>query len=605
MYSFCVTAAIFQLRFHGPGRLSDYHPSPGVRAHLCHGSGTAEPSAHQQPVFRSGVELVTVDVTVVDDVGNPIENLSAESFDVRVDGEPRRVVSADYVRYRSASGVVPLSGVEFSSNENIDPGRLILIAVDRAHIRRVEGLAALRAATNFVDALEPADRVAAAPLDHNGPDSVHQRAREVKSATSSASADDASTHPTEFNIGLDEALRSATGGAAGSDQVVLPRMRRALDDIGEPAATRRERRAQRPVPDAGRAGEPGRRAGVAHRVASLARGVGQSDRTARVNRRSQDARARVGRARRRAAIVRPDTDRRRRAGGASDDLRSAARRADRRSVGYESLAERPARSSAARRRIGAAGGQRARRAVSAGGRRPVSVSQNPARALAAILVAFEATTADRDGRTHRIASGRAQRARDASRRPPSQSPGRATGHAGRAARRDSFATRAWRPNCRCAWRRTLSETPRATRFRVVLGAETDLGVAAGATIGFVLTDANGVIVASGAALYRGRQVHPSHHHPTGGVCAQSRRRQRRRQAGQRRAPVRGAHTGRQGDLRVSDLMLAEQSGRQAEPLQTRDPASRQQSTRGLSGDLRAGGLEGGGGERCVRRDSGG
>src|SRR5262245_3733886 len=102
----------------------------------------------QQPVFRSGVELVTVDVTVVDDVGNPVEGLEAANFDVRVDGQTRHVVSADYVKYRIDAGVVPQSGAAFSSNESIDPGRLILIAVDRAHIRRVEGLAALRAAAN-------------------------------------------------------------------------------------------------------------------------------------------------------------------------------------------------------------------------------------------------------------------------------------------------------------------------------------------------------------------------------------------------------------------------------------------------------------------------
>ena len=165
--SFSVTAAGFQLRFSDQGASVTTILRP-ASVLICATVLVRLSLLAQQPVFRSGVELVTVDVTVVDDVGNPIENLSAESFDVRVDGEPRRVVSADYVRYRSASGVVPLSGVEFSSNENIDPGRLILIAVDRAHIRRVEGLAALRAAANFVDALDPADRVAAAPLDHDG-----------------------------------------------------------------------------------------------------------------------------------------------------------------------------------------------------------------------------------------------------------------------------------------------------------------------------------------------------------------------------------------------------------------------------------------------------
>jgi VWFA-related protein len=61
--------------------------------------------AVQTPAFKSGVELVVVDVQVVDGHGYPIDTLTPDAFDVTIDGHHRRVVSADLTRYagRSAS----------------------------------------------------------------------------------------------------------------------------------------------------------------------------------------------------------------------------------------------------------------------------------------------------------------------------------------------------------------------------------------------------------------------------------------------------------------------------------------------------------------------
>ena len=47
------------------------------------------PSQTQPPVFRSGVNLVTVDVLVLDKAGRPIPELKAEDFTVTVDGKPQ------------------------------------------------------------------------------------------------------------------------------------------------------------------------------------------------------------------------------------------------------------------------------------------------------------------------------------------------------------------------------------------------------------------------------------------------------------------------------------------------------------------------------------
>ena len=175
--------------------------------------------AQQAPVFRSGVDLVTVDVTVLDGRGNPVSGLGPERFQVSVDGVPRRVAWVEYVEHRA----VPLDSIgpatDFSSNEHAERPRVILVAVDQLHIRRVEGLAALRAAANFVDALEPRDLVAAVPLMHLGPLEFTSNHAGVKRHLSTLTGG-ATSMPVHFNIGLSEALAISDGSRTRLDMVV-------------------------------------------------------------------------------------------------------------------------------------------------------------------------------------------------------------------------------------------------------------------------------------------------------------------------------------------------------------------------------------------------
>jgi VWFA-related protein len=174
--------------------------------------------AQQPPVFRSGVDVITVDVTVLDRTGTPIEGLTADQFEVKVSGEPRRVLWSEFVPHRSK----PLPGgpsASFSSNEHIEPGRLVMFAVDQLHIRRVEGLAALRAAANFIDALEPSDMIAAAPLDHGGRIEFTTDHATVKRSLMGLTGEAAAV-PWHYNIGLSEAVALAEGSRIQLDLVV-------------------------------------------------------------------------------------------------------------------------------------------------------------------------------------------------------------------------------------------------------------------------------------------------------------------------------------------------------------------------------------------------
>jgi VWFA-related protein len=176
--------------------------------------------AAQQPVFRSGVELVTIDVTVMDRKGEPLEGLGPDRFEVTVDGTPRRVVWAEFVRHRAAPLAAVAPADHFTTNEGAEPGRLVLIAVDQTHIRRVEGLSALRAASNFIDALDPADRVAATPINYGGAIQFTTEHAVVKRQLQRLTGE-ARGMPVHYKIGLTESLAIADGSRTRLDQVVL------------------------------------------------------------------------------------------------------------------------------------------------------------------------------------------------------------------------------------------------------------------------------------------------------------------------------------------------------------------------------------------------
>ena len=185
-------------------------------------------AAAQQTVFRSGVDVVTADVTVVNGDGAPIPGLRAEAFEVKVDGRPRRVIWAEFVPHKVTPLAPGQSSQQFSTNEDAAPGRVVLVAVDQAHIRRVEGLAALRAATSFIDALDPADRVAAATVNETSSIQFTADHAGVKRYLQGLAGTAAST-PVHYNVGLTEAIAIADGSRTRLDQVVLR-------ECGEPIA---------------------------------------------------------------------------------------------------------------------------------------------------------------------------------------------------------------------------------------------------------------------------------------------------------------------------------------------------------------------------------
>jgi VWFA-related protein len=119
----------------------------------------------QGPTFRTGIDLVAVDVSVVDQKGRPVDDLLPPDFVVKIDGEMRRVVTADLVKVdveqgRRPQGAKADTGESFySSNLGPPKGRRIVLAIDQVRIGPGSLRPVLDAASRFLDRLTPLDQV--------------------------------------------------------------------------------------------------------------------------------------------------------------------------------------------------------------------------------------------------------------------------------------------------------------------------------------------------------------------------------------------------------------------------------------------------------------
>ena len=145
--------------------------------------------APQQPVFRSGVEVVLIDVNVVDKSAKPVDGLKAEDFTVTVDRKPRKIGSAVYINHGTATGLKTGAPTENSHAVRLpgfspgapppDAGRDVLIVVDEDSLDTGDGMMARRAALGFLDQLPAADRVGVVTIPRFRADATLSRDRGV------------------------------------------------------------------------------------------------------------------------------------------------------------------------------------------------------------------------------------------------------------------------------------------------------------------------------------------------------------------------------------------------------------------------------------------
>ena len=126
-----------------------------------------------QPVFRSGVELVRLDVRVFDTVGRPVTDLRRDEVEVLQNGRPLRIVQFQHVAEPSGTYVQVARRTiasEVSTNRGAPRGHLYLLVFDQAHITPGNGQHARLAAARFLRTrFRPGDRVALYALPGPGP----------------------------------------------------------------------------------------------------------------------------------------------------------------------------------------------------------------------------------------------------------------------------------------------------------------------------------------------------------------------------------------------------------------------------------------------------
>ena len=127
-------------------------------------SQPAAQTSGQTPTFKSGVELVTIDVGVVDRQGQPMRGLTSGDFTVTVAGQPRRVVNAEFVDSlaETSRGNLRRSSLEsmISSNDGASIGRMFVFVVDQGTLEAGNVRHVGQAASRFLSTLSFADRSA-------------------------------------------------------------------------------------------------------------------------------------------------------------------------------------------------------------------------------------------------------------------------------------------------------------------------------------------------------------------------------------------------------------------------------------------------------------
>lgn len=136
-----------------------------VRAALAAACLLALAQEPQPPPFRSGVSIVTVDVSVLDADGRPVPGLTAADFDVRLNNRAQPIRGLEYLQSgESMSGAV---GPSFDAAPAAPAAkgtirtapRVFILLVDDLSFSPLDGKDLLTAAGRFVSSLPPADLV--------------------------------------------------------------------------------------------------------------------------------------------------------------------------------------------------------------------------------------------------------------------------------------------------------------------------------------------------------------------------------------------------------------------------------------------------------------
>lgn len=125
------------------------------------------PADPQQPIFRTGINFVRVDVIATDKRGDPVLDLTQADFEVTEDGVPQKVESFKLVASNGqlAPGEAPPREIRSQADEEAeaarDDVRMFVVFFDDYHVRLGSSLAVRQPLVSFIESLGPNDLVAA------------------------------------------------------------------------------------------------------------------------------------------------------------------------------------------------------------------------------------------------------------------------------------------------------------------------------------------------------------------------------------------------------------------------------------------------------------
>jgi len=179
----------------------------------------------QAPVFKGGVTLVPVDVTVLDHDGKPVPGLTADDFEVKLDGHVRPVRASAYeetaMPVASTAASTPAPGREITNASPAAEPRLFVVLLDDLFIAPQRDKGMFQSASKFVADLPATDVVGFTTSSGVGTVNPTRNRVAVEAAIRRAVGQfmDPRDLPPPLAVGLDEAQEIAAG-----DQALLKRV---------------------------------------------------------------------------------------------------------------------------------------------------------------------------------------------------------------------------------------------------------------------------------------------------------------------------------------------------------------------------------------------
>jgi VWFA-related protein len=141
-------------------------------------------AGQQPPIFRAGVDLMTVETTVLDRDGHPVRDLQPSDFTVTVAGRPRKVLFARFSgsdATRGATAAISTGPPAAAGHHTVGPGaaagRTVMFVVDRDSIQTGTEKTLLETSATVLDALTPADAVGLLGLPAGGVELTREHGR--------------------------------------------------------------------------------------------------------------------------------------------------------------------------------------------------------------------------------------------------------------------------------------------------------------------------------------------------------------------------------------------------------------------------------------------